>query len=93
MKQNVNKTTRFGVSSSAFFPYQQIQRSFRNRRNLMGVEASNIITKSSDQSNMGIAIGKRNRKSNEPIMLITPTSKLGLSFLTFFPISRFEEIK
>ena len=54
----------------------------------MGVETSTKKIESSDQSNMVIAIGKRNEKSNELTMLISTLSKLEKNLLVFFPISK-----
>ena len=51
----------------------------------MRVETSTKKTESSDQSNMVIAIGKRNEKSNEFTMLISTLSKLKKNLLAFFP--------
>ena len=58
----------------------------------MGVETSNKKIKPSDQSNMEIAIGKRKGEINELTVLVITASKLGLSFLIFFPISKFRGI-
>ena len=49
----------------------------------MGVETSNKKTEPLDQSNMVIAIGKRNGINNGLTMLVITTSKLGLSFASF----------
>ena len=49
----------------------------------MGVETSNKKTEPLDPLNMVIAIGKGNGKNNELTMLITTSSKLGLSFANF----------
>ena len=51
----------------------------------MGVETSTKKTEPLDQSNMVIAIGKRNDKSNELTMLISTLSKLEKNLLAFFP--------
>jgi len=58
----------------------------------MGVETSNKKTESLDQSNMGIAIGKKKGKNHEPIMLVLTASKIGLNFLAFFPIGKFRGV-
>ena len=58
----------------------------------MEVEESNIITKSSDQSNMGIAIGKRYGKNNELNMLVITASKFGLNFPASFPYQQIQRI-
>ena len=51
----------------------------------MGVETSTKKTEPLDQSNVAIAIGKRNEKSNELTMLISTLSKLEKNLLVFFP--------
>ena len=58
----------------------------------MAVEKSNQKTEPLDQSNMEIAIGKIKRETNELTVLVITASKLGLSFLTFSPISKFRGI-
>lgn len=58
----------------------------------MAVEKSNQKSEPLDQSNMEIAIGKIKRETNELTVLVITASKLGLSFLTFFPISRFKVV-
>ena len=50
----------------------------------MRVEKSTKKTEPLDQSNMVIAIGKRNEKSNEITMLISTLSKLEKNLLAFF---------
>ena len=58
----------------------------------MGIEASTKKIESMDQSNMVIAIGKRNEKSNELTMRISTLSKLEKNLLAFFPISKFRRV-
>jgi len=57
----------------------------------MGVETSNIITTLSDQSNMGIAIGKRKDENYEPIMFFTSALNFGENNPTFFPYRQIQK--
>jgi len=59
----------------------------------MEVEKSNKKTRTSDQSNMVVAIGKRTGKSNEITVLSSHYQNWRKIFQLFPPISKFEEIK
>jgi hypothetical protein len=78
------------LSFLTFFPNQQIQKSWLNRRNKMGVETSNKKPESLDQSNMVIAIGKRKDENYEPIMFFTSALNLGENYPTFFPYQQIQ---